>query len=326
MHEWEYLKQPFEGLMTIIRTLPKEAQSFHLHGSFGDVYMQLAALQEIATEGNQITAIIDPRYETLAKLALERRCTLFYWNGPAVNSILTNIRINVRSNGYPIRLLPTLYPYIPECILSRKLKYIDFLRILTNSSKQGSLPEIETDPNLKSDAASRLASVGLPIGKTAILSADNNSQVELPDFFWHSVITIVESLGWEVGINSSGNLESKGAKWLARVNKSQIDIPPHLAITIPQVAGCYFSGTNGFATLQAHFNRGGRGIHFINGYHAHGGKIRDKGGNLIDVESFYHENMYLTDTMSNQTELYVDANTTYEVLEEAISSVLFQVY
>jgi len=294
MHEWELVKRSIADYSELIRLLPRERRCFHVHGSFGDVYLQCAALKERIEEHGPVSVIIDSKYKQLIAHGLGEDAFVVYADGNAVNSIFHSIGVHSSRGFVPTRMLPTVYPFITECVLSGRLKYSDFLRVLVGSDKNGVFPGLEENLMLGDEASNILEEAGVPIGRTVLMCADNNTQTELPETFWLRVIASINRLGLTPCLNDSGNLRSEGAKLLSGTDLKRIKVPPHLAVTLASYAGTYITGNNGFATIQALFNHQTRGIHFINDFVMKDNMIPDKSGNEIPCKTFFHETVFGT--------------------------------
>jgi hypothetical protein len=304
MHEWELKNaRSLQVFAAIIRAVPANFKCFHIYGSFGDVYLQCAAVAEILTQHDwAICVIIDESYAQLAKNTFGDRVRIIHANGAVINAALSQFEILSLQKEMPIRMLPTIYPMIPECILKGKLRYEDFLRVVTGSDQCGSFPEIENAEQLQSEARKILNDAGLPVGKTALICADNNTQIELPEDYWKIVVRVLKRLGWTPCLNDSGTLRLGEASKLRQLELPRIKVPPHLAVTLPMVAGTYLAGNNGFATIQALFNRKTKGFHIINGFEERDGGIRDKGGNSIPTRLFFHSEAFPAAFLRTQIE------------------------
>jgi hypothetical protein len=86
-------------------------------------------------------------------------------------------------------------------------------------------------------------------------------------------------------------------------NLKKIRIPPHLAVSIPEIAGAYVGGTNGFQTIQALFNSSSIGIHLINSDTLNEGKITDNFNNRISVSNLMHKHTFSNQFLGLQQEI-----------------------
>jgi hypothetical protein len=85
----------------------------------------------------------------------------------------------------------------------------------------------------------------------------------------------------------------------------KIKIPPHLAVTIASLSGAYIGGTNGFSTIQALFNKNVVGMHLINGESKKGAYLRDKSGNQILIDQYFHKNAFADQFVGLQKEFLI---------------------
>jgi len=319
MHEWELTKGAISDYSKLIKLLPENQRCFHVHGSFGDVYIQCAALKELIEWCGQLSIIVDPRYKRLVEHVFEGRARIIYADGPYVNNLLAQLGVFSSQNLLPTRMLPTVYPMIPECILSGALQYSDFIRVVTDTRATGPFPQIENQKILNREALNILEMADAPVGRTILICADNNSQRELPEDFWRLVIASSIEVGLTPCLNEAGNLSSEGAKLLSDNNIKRLKVPPHLAVTLPSLAGSYVCGTNGFATIQALFNHSVRGIHFINGFILKDDMIPDKYGNEIPLSRFFHGNCYHGEFVGTQIEAVAQSDMDRKCLEKMFS-------
>jgi hypothetical protein len=308
MFEWHSGRtQHLKLINELMRCIPNNQKCFHVHGSFGDVYFQLSALKEIAVQGEQFVIAVDSKYELLAALAFENTTTkAVFLDSAALNYALNSVGIFGVGPGYPIRLLPTVYPMVPEALLNGLMGYIKFLRLLVGSTLMGPMRSLEVNKRLWDEAAQEVRAAGLTPGKTIIVCADNNTQLELGDSSWERVISTVQKKGWNVVLNDSGNLSRTGALKLTYLNLPRIKVKPHLAVALPSILGGYVCGTNGFATIQAFFNGNVRGTHFINGDAVIDGVAVDKFNCRYPVKMAFHQKSNPDEFLGLQEELIYD--------------------
>lgn len=295
-----------ETLMQIHAAADGVEPIFHVHGSFGDMYCQCAAIKEALLSINSACVVIDQRFSTLASMAFAgKNVRLVFIDGGAANQVLTRLNILGKDHKFPRRLLPTLYPMVTECIHAGFLSYSDFLRLMTGSEERGHFAPIEVDDSWSQEACEMLSKAGAPIGRSVIICTDNNTQVEFPVTFWDAICNHLYRRGWTPCINDAGTL-SKGYTEIALSQTwPKIAVPPHLPISIVSAAGGFIGGTNGFCTIQALFNDKPNCVHLINASHAADGMIKDKFGNLIDADRFLHSVAYKNETRGGVKEIYV---------------------
>ena len=180
MHEWQTPKlEPLALLQNILNHCLPNSTIFHVHGSFGDVYLQLAAIKECQINNRKVSIIIDERYSRLAQAAATPDAKIIFAPGEYVNTVLTKLGLLGRSKTLPIRLLSTLYPMIPELILDDQLQQSAFLRQMVWSEKVGPFAEIENYEVLREEADKIILEAGGKLGRSILISADNNTQREL---------------------------------------------------------------------------------------------------------------------------------------------------
>jgi hypothetical protein len=312
-----------ENLSKIAKAIPDGHRCFHIHGSFGDVYCELAVLKELLGQGSgRYAIIVDEKYKRLVELATGGRSTTIFAPSQAVNSLLTDADVLGDVRGMPIRLLPTLYPMIPELIDSLRLDHLDFLRCIMGSSSSGPLIDLEVDrSDLIEEAKEAIFNVGIEPGSGVIVSADNNSQRELPEAIWHEIILQIKNAGKFPLLNDSGSLRSDRATNLATLDLPKVKVPPHLAVTMTAAAGGYVGGTNGMQTIQALFNDRVPGIHWINGLGAQSECVTDKGGNPVPLKRLFHSRAYPNQFRGMQVEVVINEMTTREDIGSAARSV-----
>jgi hypothetical protein len=279
MFEWQLtFAHPLQSLQGIVKACGDSDHIFHVHGSFGDVYLQIAVIKETLSSAESTAVIIDKRYAQLANNSIGQQAKIILADGNQVNHLLSQLKILGHNKGIPTRLLPTLYPMIAECMSSGYLPMVDFLRVAAGSESIGALPAIETNSYSLQESKQLLEQAGLPIGKTAIICADNNTEIEFEDEFWIKVIEWITDRGWVACLNSAGTLNSDKPRRLVSLGLPNLNIPPHLPVSIATVAGTYFVGNNGFATIQALFNRSAIGFHLFRGDLKKNGFITAKHG------------------------------------------------
>lgn len=316
MLEWQINHiADLDNFTRIMRVLPVSESTYHVYGSFGDVYVQLSALKELLEEKDEAFHIlIDEKFSVLASQALGSKVGKLYSNGNIINNLFNKIGLIGKMGGLPIRLLPTLYPGCSELILKKRLNYSDFLRGIIGSKKKGFFSKIEDTDKLKIQAEKIILNAGCTPNKTVILSLDNNTQKELSTDFWMNIVELIKKAGLQVLLNDSGTLNSIGANLLSNTNLPRIKVEPNLAVTIPSVAGGYLGGTNGFSTIQALFNDIVPGVHFLNSIDSQNNNVVDKFGNEFDENVLYHSETFRDEFRNHQIEVLVNKNTSHKVI------------
>jgi hypothetical protein len=310
MFEWSSNRlQHLKFINEVMQLVPPGLRCFHVHGSFGDVYFQLSALKEVAGQGESFVIAIDSKYDTLVILAFENTpIKVVFVSSVALNYALNSVGVFGVGSGFPVRLLPTVYPMIPEAMLNGLLGYIKFLRLLVGSKSTGSMTSLEVNKHFWEQSELEIRTAGLVAGKTVIICADNNTQCELNDRSWESVISVIQRKGWHVVLNDSGNLSTTGALKLNYLTLPRIKVKPHLVVALTSILGGYVCGTNGFATIQAFFNKNVKGTHFINGDAVVDGMIVDKFDCKYPVEMAFHQKSNPDEFLNLQEELIYDSS------------------
>lgn len=298
-----------EIFFNLLKNIGDYDKLFHFYGSFGDVYIQAACVKEILNENQKVVVICEKRYINLIKNSLKKNITNYIEaDGNFINKILNEEKIIGKSKFFPIRMLPTLYPLVSECIASQKLQYIDFLRVLLDSKVNNNLEKIE-DENSISHAYQYLENNKIKMGNTIIISADNNTQLELCDDFWLQFIKIAQNYNYDICINASGTI-NKAAVKLMNTQYKKLEIPPEIVVSLTELAGLYASGNNGYATIQSVFNEK-KGFHFIKKPNENG-FLSDKFSNFIPINQYFHSNSFKYQFLNNQIEIIVDDGETEE--------------
>lgn len=293
----------FDILFEISRHVGIKDAIFQVHGSFGDVYMQLSVLSELIDRGASFAILIDDKYKRLAMTALGDRAQILFVNQPHLNAILNRQRVLGFSKNLPIRLLPTLYPMVAELIVSGLLKYSDFLRFLIHREvkQTGPFREIEGDDE-RIEAREHISKLGLCPGKTLLVSPVNNTQLPIPNRVLLHAVSIARDCGWDICINTAASRSDLRVLAAEAPEVVFFDVPAHLPVSFATACGFYVVGNNGFATIQALFNSECEGLHLINGFDAVDGLIKDQAGNRVEVSRFPHAVMFRDQFLGVQIE------------------------
>jgi hypothetical protein len=323
MLEWQINKIRLENFVNIMKLIPNKDHTYHVHGSFGDVYFQLSALKELLEEKKEsFNILIDQKYENLANDALGMSITKYYTTGGNINILFNDLGIVGKIGNLPIRLLPTIYPGCAELILAQRLYYSDFLRGIIGSSRTGVFSKIENVNNKKIKAQEIIKSSGCEPGNTLLLSIDNNTHKEFSEDFWIFIINIIKKHDVSVLLNDSGTLSYESANLLSNTDLPRIKIPPELVVTIPSIAGGYIGGTNGFSTIQALFNDNVNGLHMINALESSAGKLKDKFENEYKEDALFHAKAWRETFRNKQTELLINKYTKENEIENLLNKYL----
>jgi hypothetical protein len=314
LFEWQIRQLQLKNLFDIVNSLGPNCKIFAPHGSFGDIYFQSAIIKEICQNHARLAVLIDNRYREFAShifaenLNISTDFKIIALDMSQLNTILSTFNILGEQGNFPIRLLPTLYPGIPECIIHGHLQSVAFLRVIAGSSKSGLLPPIENSSYFRNRAIEYLLSHGLPVGKTVIISADNNTEAEFSENFWRNVVDLIRDNGLVPCLNSAGTVYGGAARLLTNYNLPKLNVLPELIVSIPEAAGFYIGGTSGFTTIQACFNRMGKGIHLINACNSTTLGIPDKAGsNFTQLHQMFRKNQYREEFLGSQKEIVIES-------------------
>ena len=333
MYEWAGEHEHLRIIDDILSVTRKVDATYHVYGSFGDVYLQIAAIREKYSldkrlnSDSKIGIYLSPKYQDICRNTFQDDPNVHVWliDNAVLNFIFNKVRLLGNHKNFPIRLLPTLYPLIPELIMSGKLLYSDFLRNLIGSQCAGKIPAIESLVHLE-EASKLLHDNNIMIGKTVLICADNNSQAEFPEDIWIEVIKAVHGCGWEVCINDSGNNTHSEAKNLRNFGLNNsikfIKIPPHLPISMTKLMGSYIGGSNGFTAIQAYFGDSTIGMHLINCLGSQNEFIKTPGGELIEIKNMYHCNSIRDCNLGLQIELPIFATNDLPNVGQEIAAML----
>jgi hypothetical protein len=282
-------------LTKLVRSVPEGCEIFHVHGSYGDIYIQLSVLKEIALTGRKVAIIVDQLYTELVMRAGENLfAAVVTANGQFIDATLTSIGLLGRHDGLPTRMMATLYPFATDLIKSGSLAYLDFLRVMAKSEAIGSMEPMETSSWHRDTAMQLLAEAEVPIGKTVLMSCDNNTQLEFSEAFWLEVTALVRNAGLIPCLNASGTPRSNHQPVLLREVDylKKIAVPPHLAVSVAAACGFYIGGTNGFTGIQCLFNETAKGLHLINCTESQAGITKEKGGGENPIHTLYQSRYF----------------------------------
>ena len=306
MYEWQYVNNNYNNLIAISKAIGDKRVA-HVHGSFGDIYFQTAVINEYnCIHENSINIMIDEKYkEFVSKIIKNKKIEIYFVESPKIHNLLSQNNIIGEVNGLPIRMLPTLYPYIAECLYAGKLRYFDFARILIRSNAQGQIKPLEQGLELINEARSILETLSLPIGKTILISCENNTHLEFDEEIWIEIINIIEKYGFTVCVNSSGTLVN-GQKFLLDNRFKKLSMPPYLAVTLIEQCGGYIGTSNGLTGIQAYFNHSTPGLHMINAPNGRDNETKDKFGNKIFPRMMGLKEIDSERMSKMQNELYIE--------------------
>jgi hypothetical protein len=321
MFEWQLsFTHPLSSLQTLIDASGTCDSVFHVHGSFGDVYVQISVIKETLDLDANVCVIIDKRYATLINNSIGNKVKIVLADGNQVNNLLSQLKILGKCKGIPTRLLPTLYPMVAECITLGHLQMVDFLRALVESNSVGKLQPIESNSFLKDEAEQLLIKSNLPIGRTALICADNNTEIEIDVQIWKLIIDRITSNGWVPCLNSAGTLTTDKPRLLASLGLPTLNVPAHLPVSVVNAAGTYFVGNNGFATIQSMFNSKSVGFHLIRGDLSSNGSIPAKDGRQSKAAS--HALAFKNQFLNIQKEFFINDSKCLNQLTLLIDQVL----
>lgn len=328
MYEWQTSAVvPYNTISTFYdRHNLKGRPCFHVHGSFGDVYLQLSHLKHKATHtASPFVVLLDPHYLRLAKKALPPGCSVIGVDTRALNSLLSNLGLIGKGGGlFPTRLLPTIYPLIPELLTTGVLHYGSFLEFLMDIDPIDNLPLIENDVDDLSWAKNYLETLGLPVGSCVLICADNNSQKEFTENFWDLVINAIYKVGLTPCLNDSGASGKNESRVVSRRDITRVKVDPEKAVSIVSACGFYVGGTNGFIGIQSIFNRSAKGVNFINAVGSDGRVVNDRSGERVPIRAFFYKEMYPKTFLNNTLERIIsdeaDSARVESVFEELVLS------
>ncbi|NDH69031.1 MAG: hypothetical protein EBY22_14230 [Gammaproteobacteria bacterium] len=333
MHEWAGQHEPLRIISEILSTTRSFNKVYHCYGSFGDIYIQISLIKEkyvqetIANPNYSIGVFISPVYQQCVTSAFQGNPNVSVWpiNDSVLNHVFNRLNLLGNHNSFPVRLLPTVYPYMPELILSGKLLYMDFMRTLIGSQSVGRIAAVESDVHLN-EARKILNESKINIGKTILICPENNTHTEFHEDIWIEVIKSVRNCGWDVCINDSGTKGHNDAKKLKDFGIKNgikfLKIPPHMPVSMVKLMGSYIGGTNGFVSIQAYFSAEVIGMHLINCLESVDGFIKTPGGVKMDINTLYHCNNSRGCIYDLQIEVPIYTTDDLKLVDQRITSML----
>lgn len=285
MIQWEYqnrlaMVQQFRHLASFCEGYDR---AYHVHGSFGDIYCQLSAIRESLHDSpanESVLVLVDPRYTSLTIDALDGFNYEFRAiDANGLNILLTQNGILGLFEKLPVRMLPSLYPIIPELISRNLLNYIDFFRFLAKSNRSGPLEYIEKDhePFIFSSQITKP-------GKSVIICPDTATHRQFSPSLWEVILTELYRMGLTPILNVSSGQGSILRNIVEKFPEiEQVVVRPEIAVSLTKYAGFYLGGSIGFLTVQSFFNRQSYGVHLINAIDSPAGYSRDSNGNLYSL-------------------------------------------
>jgi hypothetical protein len=317
MYEWEINTQELNNLSLILSYCKENKYTYQVHGSFGDVYIQIACIYEkIKKENEKYNIIIEEKYAKLVKKLEKKGCKILLINGGGINNLFNKYQILGNKTNLPIRLLPTIYPMIPDLISEGLLDYNEFLRKLIGLSPSTKYINLEEDEEFE-EAKEYLRKNNISFNNTVLLSLDNNTHHELIEEDVLKIIKILERNKWEILINDSGNLTSNETKYKKIIEKfNKIKVPAHLCVSIVKLCGFYIGGSNGFTTLQGLFNTT-PGIHIVgNGINYKHDLVIDKFDNNYKLNAIMLSSCAKKHFQNNHQEIVYTNNGIEDVLNK----------
>ena len=286
MYEWEINTRELSNLRAILDHCLAGDDTFQLHGSYGDIYIQAACVYEkIIKENKKYNIFIDQRYGGLLKKHEKKGCRILLISGNEVNRLFNKYEILGNKINLPIRMLPTIYPMIPELIADGLLDYNEFVRKLVDLQPKQKYIGIEDEEDFEI-AKTLLIEKKIKLNKTILFSLDNNTHNEIIEEDALKLTKYFNNNGWDILINDSGSIGNLSTKYneLKKKYKS-IKVPPELSVSIVKNCGLYIGGSNGFTTIQGLFNKT-PGVHILgDGIHFEGKYLIDKFQNKVDIQS-----------------------------------------
>lgn len=311
------------ALVKFLSGLSGVERVFHCDGSFGDVYIQIACISESLDKlpPKSTVVLIDSRYEKLASNALTNRAKVILINTPNFRHILDSVSPLGKSSYFPTRLLPTLYPLIPDLMMAGLLNYVTFFRFMVDSSRVGPMQPIESVQNADFEMVWRPSIIKR---KTVLLVIEQNTHPALPFEFWCHVIREIKRRNFMpllVVTKKDGSTYKRLIQWDPSL--VSLNVPPEHIVTLTRLAGYYIGGSVGFLTIQSFFNSESRGIHVINlSNQDTEGFIMDNSNNKIRPEILSWRNQFPDEFIGNQEEFRLTDPIDFDYLNALITKML----
>lgn len=311
-----HVHHKFKPIIELAKLGGDAESSFHVDGSFGDIYFQLSILRELLDSGGDFKVFIEKKYVELASIALRSQVPILPIQSLWLREFQMRYGILGRVPYLPIPLLPTVYPVISELCLNGSLSYLNFLRSIAGLKgpfKSNLLISIEGDRELK-EAFNLLKTNDLPVKRTVVLCPTNNTWAEFPEAFWLELIdrllleNIVPLLNHPEGdCPNTRRIYGKAIKI--------IKVPAHLCVSLVRCCGGYVSGNNGFASIQYLLNRQVYGaiLNLVsNNENAPNSHIINKNGDICPIINPFHAQNYKGIKRSRHLELIQEKETSYK--------------
>ena len=180
--EWQLqYRNGAEMLTRVERQLNQDEYIFFVTGSYGDIFPNLCLMEAFHSLFNKrVNIIINERWKTCSSRFQYDFLTYHFINNNFEAALRRNLplagRPYLREPGFIFPLLPTLHPWIAECVLTQRMTDYECKRLLLGLPYGTPLRMPDLNEERKTEIYNHLKNdLKMPSGQSAILAFSTNS-------------------------------------------------------------------------------------------------------------------------------------------------------
>jgi hypothetical protein len=267
MVEWEVFYDHFNAGQRLSRQLDSASYIFFNCGSYGDVYPNMALLENVAEYQNKkIIVLLDKRWEKLVNRFSSDRvsCVLIDSEQHLKNALMSERRVYRFEPGSIYPLLPTMHPLLDSFYFQGFVTDLELKKIILHLpiTKEFTLPELSAQR--KNEIIQIFKSTGCRNGKTFILSFNNNSSVSVSAVAVKKLAQLIKSVGFDVLINSAQTFGQDKNIETDLADFKNISLPADAPIEFVELAGYHIGTTNGLSQILYMFKNKAKTVAAVN--------------------------------------------------------------
>jgi hypothetical protein len=256
MVEWEVFFKYFNSTRISTQSLDPNAFQILISGSYGDIFPNFALLKEVAKHhSRKVIAVVDEKWSSLLPRFANNDITyITIQNEQAFKqSLMSEGRPYVFMPGWVYPVLPTMHPFLTDLQLEGYITDFEMKKAILHLPRETKfvLPMVSSDRILELKFA--IESAGCILGKTCILSFENNSNPAISEKIIEELVNILKGKGIHVALNVASTFNTKNWVPDSLSKLPKLRVPADAPNEFIELAGAHVGSFNGLSLILANF-------------------------------------------------------------------------
>jgi hypothetical protein len=256
MVEWEVFFQSYNHARIITRSLNPDAFHLLVCGSYGDVFPNFALLNAVVQHHKHpVVVLVSERWSSLTTRFQFDNVTyaLIKDEQGFKNSLMSESRPYIFMPGWLYPLLPTMHPLLSDLIFDGYVTDFELKKVILRLPKETQYILTPLPKQRLNELKERIDSANCRLGKTCILSFENNSNAKLPDNLLIEIVNVIQKHDIDIALNTASTFNKQS--WVPPEIDylPKVQVPEDAPNEFIELAGAHLGTINGLTAILANF-------------------------------------------------------------------------